>query len=72
MRRLRGIFTSSFSGTTFSPTTGSEIVEAALPAIVDSLVPGGFLVIGRKEHLPGFLKGFHPLPEVSCMYRAGR
>ena len=49
-----------------------EIVEAALPAIADSLAPDGYLVIGRKEHLPGFLKGFHPLPEVSCIYCAGR
>ena len=40
--------------------------------IADSLAPDGYLVIGRKEHLPGFLKGFHPLPEVSCIYCAGR
>ncbi len=50
----------------------SEIVEATLPAVADSLAPGGYLVIGRKERLPDFLKGFDPLPEVSCMYRAGR
>ena len=46
-----------------------EIVKAALPAIVDSLVPGGILVIGRKEHLPDSLKGFHPHAAVSCLYR---
>jgi chemotaxis methyl-accepting protein methylase len=46
-----------------------DIVKAALQAIVNSLVPGGILVIGRKEHLPDFLRGFHPLPEVSCLYR---
>ena len=45
-----------------------EIVEAALPAIVDSLVPGGVLVIGRKEHLPDFLEDFHPHEEVPCLY----
>jgi len=45
-----------------------EIVKAALPAIVDSLAPGGVLVIGRKEHLPGFLKGFYSHPAVSCLY----
>jgi chemotaxis protein methyltransferase CheR len=46
-----------------------EIVKAALPAIADSLVPGGILVIGRKEHLPAFLKGFDAHPVVSCLYR---
>ena len=46
-----------------------EIVKAALPAIADCLVPGGYLVIGRKEHLPDSLKGFHPLRSVSCIYR---
>jgi chemotaxis methyl-accepting protein methylase len=46
-----------------------EIVEAALPAIADSLVPGGILVIGRKEHLPGFLEGFRPHEAVPCLYR---
>ena len=46
-----------------------EIVEAALSAIVNSLVSGGILIIGLKEQLPDFLKGFHPLPEVSCLYR---
>jgi len=45
------------------------IVEAALSAITDSLVPGGVLVIGRKERLPGFLKGFDPHPAVTCLYR---
>jgi chemotaxis methyl-accepting protein methylase len=45
------------------------IVEAALPAIVDSLAPGGILVIGQKERLPDFLKGFDPHPEVSCLFR---
>jgi chemotaxis methyl-accepting protein methylase len=45
------------------------IVEAALPAIVDSLAPGGILVIGQKERLPDFLKGFDPHPEVSCLLR---
>jgi chemotaxis methyl-accepting protein methylase len=44
-----------------------EIVKAALPPIVGSLVPGGYLVIGRKEQLPDLLKGFHTLPEVSCL-----
>jgi chemotaxis methyl-accepting protein methylase len=46
-----------------------EIVEAALPAIADSLVPGGYLVIGRKERLPAFLQGFDPRPAVFCLYR---
>jgi chemotaxis protein methyltransferase CheR len=46
-----------------------EIVKAALPAIADCLVPGGYLVIGRKEQLPDSLKGFHPLRSVSCLYR---
>jgi chemotaxis methyl-accepting protein methylase len=46
-----------------------EIVEAALPAIMDSLAPGGILVIGRKEHLPDFQKNFTPLAAVSCLYR---
>jgi len=46
-----------------------EIVKESLPAIVGSLAPGGILVIGQKERLPGFLKGFHPHPEVSCLYR---
>ena len=45
------------------------IVEATLPAIVDSLAPGGILVIGQKEHLPDFMKGFDPHPAVSCLYR---
>jgi chemotaxis methyl-accepting protein methylase len=46
-----------------------EIVEAALPAIVDGLVPGGYLVIGRKERLPGFLKGFTPHAAAACLYQ---
>jgi chemotaxis methyl-accepting protein methylase len=46
-----------------------EIIEAALPAIVDSLATRGYLVIGRKEHLPCTLKGFHPHPAVSSLYR---
>jgi chemotaxis methyl-accepting protein methylase len=46
-----------------------EIVKAVLPAIADCLVPSGYLVIGRKEHLPDFLKGFHPHRSVSCLYR---
>ena len=45
------------------------IVEAALPAIVGSLVPGGYLVIGRKEKMPDSLKGFHPHLSVSCLHR---
>jgi chemotaxis methyl-accepting protein methylase len=46
-----------------------EIVDATLPAVVDSLVPGGVLVIGRKEKLPDSLEGFHPHRSVSCLYR---
>ena len=46
-----------------------EIVKAALPAIVDSLVPDGILVIGRKEKLPDSLEGFRPHRSVSCLYR---
>lgn len=46
-----------------------EIVKAALSAIADSLAPGGILVIGQKERLPDFLKGFDPHPEVSCLLR---
>jgi chemotaxis methyl-accepting protein methylase len=46
-----------------------EIVRIALPAIVDSLMPGGILVIGQKERLPDFRKGFDPHPAVSCLYR---
>jgi chemotaxis protein methyltransferase CheR len=44
-----------------------EVVKAALPAIADRLVPGGVLVIGRKEHLPEFLKGFDPCPAAPCL-----
>jgi hypothetical protein len=43
--------------------------KAALPAIADCLVPGGYLVIGRKEQLPDSLRGFHPHRSVSCLYR---
>jgi hypothetical protein len=32
-------------------------------------MPGRVLVTGRKERLPDSLKGFHPLPAVSCPYR---
>ena len=46
-----------------------EIVDAALPAILDSLAPGGVLVIGRKERLPDFLKGFTPHAAVSYLLR---
>ena len=46
-----------------------EIVEAALPVIAGCLAPGGYLVIGRKERLPGFLEGFDPHPAVACLYR---
>lgn len=46
-----------------------EIVEAALPAVGDSLKPGGFLVIGRKERLPAFPEGFASYPSVPCLYR---
>jgi chemotaxis methyl-accepting protein methylase len=46
-----------------------EIVEAALPAIADSLVPGGVLVIGRKERLPDFLKGFTPHAAAASLYK---
>jgi len=49
-----------------------EMVEAALPAIVDSLVPGGVLVIGQKERLPGFLEGFRPHPVVTFLHRKQR
>jgi hypothetical protein len=35
----------------------------------EQLMPGRVLVIGRKEQLPDSLKGFHPLPAVSCLYR---
>jgi len=47
-----------------------EIVEATLPAIVGSLVPGGCLVIGRKERLPGSLRGFAAHRTVPFLYRA--
>ena len=46
-----------------------EIVKAALRPIVDSLIPGGYLVIGRNEKLPDFLEGFRPHRSVSCLYR---
>ena len=46
-----------------------EIVGEALPAIADSLAPGGYLVIGRKECLPGFLEGFDPHPAVPYLCR---
>lgn len=46
-----------------------EIVEATLPAIAGSVAVDGFLVIGRKEHLPGFLEGFDPHPAVPCLLR---
>jgi chemotaxis protein methyltransferase CheR len=46
-----------------------EMIKAALTAIVDSLVQGGHLVIGRKERLPDFLKGFAPHAAVPCLYQ---
>jgi chemotaxis methyl-accepting protein methylase len=46
-----------------------EIVEAALPAIADSIERGGYLAIGQKERLPDFLKGFDPHPDLSCLFR---
>jgi chemotaxis protein methyltransferase CheR len=46
-----------------------EIVEAALPPIADSLERGGYFIIGRKEHLPDSMMGFHPHATVSCLYR---
>ncbi len=46
-----------------------EVVGEALPAIVDSLAPGGVLVIGRKERLPGFLEGFASHPAVPFLCR---
>lgn len=49
-----------------------EIVEATLPAIAGSVAGDGFLVIGRKEHLPGFLEGFDPHPAVPCLLRRQR
>lgn len=45
------------------------IVHTALPAIAGSLAPGGCLVIGRKECLPAFLKGFATHPAVPCLCR---
>jgi chemotaxis protein methyltransferase CheR len=47
----------------------NEIVATALPSIVGSLVPGGYLVIGRKEKLPGFLEGFRSHEAAPCLYR---
>jgi chemotaxis methyl-accepting protein methylase len=46
-----------------------EIVEVALPPIADNLERGGYLIIGRKEHLPDSMKGFHSHATVSCLYR---
>jgi chemotaxis protein methyltransferase CheR len=46
-----------------------EIVNAALPAVVNSLTPGGYLVIGRKERLHGFLKSFDPHSAVPFLHR---
>jgi chemotaxis methyl-accepting protein methylase len=46
-----------------------EIVKAALSAIADCLVPGGYLIIGRKEKLPDSLEDFRPHRTVSCLYR---
>lgn len=46
-----------------------EIVEATLPAIVDSLALDGYLVVGRKERLPVFLEGFDPHPAVPFLCR---
>jgi len=46
-----------------------EIVKAALRPIVDSLIPGGYLVIGRKEQPRDSLEGFHPHRSVSCLLR---
>jgi chemotaxis protein methyltransferase CheR len=45
-----------------------EIVKASLPAIVNSLAPGGYLVIGRKECLPVFREDLLPHPTLSCVY----
>ncbi len=45
-----------------------EMVEAALPAITESRAPGGALVTGRKERLPGFLGGFRSHEAVPCLY----
>jgi len=46
-----------------------EIVETVLPGIVNCLAPGGYLVIGRKEHLPAFLEGFNSHPAVHFLHR---
>jgi len=46
-----------------------EVVKAAMPSIAECLVPGGYLVIGRKERLPEFLKGFQSHAAVACLYR---
>jgi chemotaxis protein methyltransferase CheR len=46
-----------------------EIIKAALTPIFDSLMPGGYLVIGRKEKLSDSLEGFHSHRSVSCLYR---
>ncbi len=47
----------------------NEVVEAALPSIADSLEPGGFLAVGRKERLPGFLRDFCPHATVPFLFR---
>ena len=62
MRRPRGIFTSSFSGTTFSPTIGTKssrrpcrpLWTVSCRAVISSSA-------GRRR-LPDFLEGFHPHP----------
>lgn len=46
-----------------------EIVKASLPAIVNSLAPGGYLVIGRKEQLPAFMENFASHPAVPFLNR---
>ena len=46
-----------------------KIVERALPGILACIVPGGYLVIGRKEHQPVVLGDFDSHPALTCLYR---
>lgn len=50
-----------------------DVQRRVLARIASVLRPGGALVIGGHERLPGDLPGLEPWPEAACcyLYRAG-